>query len=170
MKTRLVRFALIALAILLLPLAVTSAKGPFDKVVISGPDLPVALEVTDSERLQALGMIELMDIHHRVDAPAETGPGYELTRYGYHDVRETYVAFDSVIYYPAASDGLPYVYYVGIINGSSEYDRRWYPATAEGDWAMRDILSEAGVAAPGQPLPWTLAEVIARVDHWLGRP
>jgi hypothetical protein len=44
-------------------------------------------------------------------------------------------------YYPSNTDTGGYVFYDGLIDGSSEYDGKWYIASTEGDLAFRRILA-----------------------------
>ncbi|MCZ2099888.1 MAG: hypothetical protein LC121_27220, partial [Anaerolineae bacterium] len=52
-----------------------------------------------------------------------------------------YVAFDAVRYYPNPDGGRGYVNYLGIINGSSEYDGKWFRANAAGEAALRAVIA-----------------------------
>jgi hypothetical protein len=61
----------------------------------------------------------------RTEAPVNPGIGYEITRYYVEGSRES--AFDKLHYYPETG----FVYYDGIVNGSSEYDGKWYTAKPE---------------------------------------
>lgn len=120
------------------------AKGVFSKVTIEAPVLVEPIEVTDTQQLEALGMMELMDVFSDVEVnPADLGTGYALTRYGFMGTE--YVPFDQVIYYPGESGQSAHIFYVGIVNGSSEYDGRWFEANAAGDAMMQQILAEHGI-------------------------
>jgi hypothetical protein len=119
------------------------AKGPPDKVSISGPWLEEEIEVTDSGLLEDLAMGTFTDFR-QIAAP-RVGAGYELVRYS-KTQSGTYRAFDRLRYYPRHS-GRGYVFYVGIEGGSSEYDGKWFHATASGEAALRRLLARPDVPA-----------------------
>jgi hypothetical protein len=62
---------------------------------------------------------------NQTEAPSNPGIGYEVTRFYLGGSRE--YAFDRLHYYPDTG----FVYYDGIVGGSSEYDGEWYPARPE---------------------------------------
>jgi hypothetical protein len=134
-------------------------KGSFDKVVIAGPGID-SVDVTEAARVGALGLVTLMNVPVAIEPPVDLSAGYELTRY-FVDGSD-YQVFDQAIYYPDIL-GTGYVYYVGIVNGSSEYDGNWYRATVEGDAAMRAILSENGIA-----VEWNTAPLVFGNLRWAG--
>ena len=111
------------------------AKGPPREVVITGPGIEGELVVRDTARLEHLGIVGLMVIPESIGMPSHTGPGYTLVRDGWDKAR----------YYPDLSGGPGYVYYVGLINGWSEYDGHWFAATPEGDAEMRSLLATQGI-------------------------
>lgn len=128
----------IAIGILLAACAIASplyAKGPPREVVISGPGIEGEIVVRDTSRLENLGMAGLMVIPESIGMPSGTGPGYTLIRDGWDEAR----------YYPDLSGAPGYVYYVGLLNGSAEYDGHWFAATPAGDAAMRRILAAHGI-------------------------
>lgn len=137
MVRRLLPLSLLAL-LLLTPCAIL-AKGIPTHVMIYGPGLPGRVDITDPSRLSLLGTAGLEQVPTTIPAPPVTGPGYEIERGG----------FDRVRYYPDPAGGRGFVYYVGIINGSSEYDGHWYYASAGGEQALRSILTEYGVRLAG---------------------
>lgn len=123
------------------------AKGPFSKITVRGGELTSEIEVTDPA---LLGFGSLMSIPNALNpAPQVTGEGYLITRYG-QDSNGQYIAWDSLRYYPAAANGRGYVYYVGLINGSSEYDGHWFNAVPSGETAIREILDNKNASFPGQ--------------------
>lgn len=130
-------------AALLLPAGVALAKGPSDMVAIVGPGLDGKVQVKDTELVLALSIGQLEDLSAPVDAPTNPGPAYEITRYFKYE--GNYVAFDRVRYHPGTGDGPGYVYYIGIDNGWSGLDGKWFRATPEGEQAMRSVLSANGV-------------------------
>jgi hypothetical protein len=103
---------------------IVSAKGGFSFITISGANLQEVLRSNDIALTE--DFFAFADFYRdRVDAPVDPGVGYEITRYyldGGHEI-----AFDRLHYYPATG----FVYYDGIVNGSSEYDGGWYTAQPE---------------------------------------
>lgn len=113
----------IGLAVLMacLTAVAVSAKGGFSFITISGGDTADVLRTSDLALTE--DFFAFADFYRdRADAPVDPGVGYEITRYYVDGERE--VVFDRLHYYPATG----FVYYDGIVNGSSEYDRKWYAA------------------------------------------
>ena len=96
------------------------AKGSFAFISITGPDLKEAVRVSDPVLTEVFTFADFFQ--DRTEAPVDPGIGYEITRYYVEGSRES--AFDKLHYYPETS----FVYYDGIMNGSSEYDGKWYTA------------------------------------------
>ncbi|HET9914128.1 MAG TPA: hypothetical protein VFQ13_19700 [Anaerolineales bacterium] len=120
-----VRVALgIASLITLITSIAAFAKGGFSFISITGGNLKEELRVTDPDL--TTDFFAFADFStDRTKAPADPGTGYEITRYYIDGKRET--AFDRLHYYPETG----FVYYNGIVNGSSEYDGEWYTAKPE---------------------------------------
>ncbi|HBY92719.1 MAG TPA: hypothetical protein DEP84_01955 [Chloroflexi bacterium] len=149
------------------PLAL--AKGPPDKVTITGPGLKNAIEITNRELLPAFGLAEFEDVRSGTIEVPKVGEGYEIT--SYFKSGSTYRAFDRARYHPDPAGGRGYVFYIGIVNGWSEYDGKWFHVSEQGEQAMQRILAEHGVqlasvsfAAPAQ-LPVTGSE--KGIARWL---
>jgi hypothetical protein len=119
------------------------AKGPPQKITISGGDLPGEIEITgDYATMSALSMMSLEDYQTLTpDAPQNiSGDGYLITRF-YETSSGRYVAFDEVRYYPNPDGGRGYLNYLGIVNGSSEYDGKWFRASAAGEAALQAVIA-----------------------------
>jgi hypothetical protein len=114
-----------------------SAKGPADKITITTPH-GQRIDLTDSNLIQPISMAVLEEFPDSIGQPDVKGKGYELAR-AFKDGNR-YRIFDRVRYFPAGERG--YVFYVGIENGSSEYDGKWFEASAEGVEAMNQIISK----------------------------
>jgi hypothetical protein len=97
------------------------AKGSFAFISITRPDLKEAVRISDPA-LTADFFTFADFFRSRTEAPADPGVGYEITRYYVEGSQES--AFDKLHYYPDTG----FVYYDGIVNGSSEYDGKWYTA------------------------------------------
>jgi hypothetical protein len=161
---RLRAIAAISLAMLLMLLAfprAASAKGPFGLVIISGGGLAADIEVTDRHLLDFFSFSDFYE--SRIEAPSAPGLGYVVSR-GSTSGSGTFVAWDRLRYYPGA-DGQPgYVYYEGLVNGSSEYDGHWYRASANAEQYMLPLLAgqpraeaPAPSAPPVSPAPFVAA-------------
>lgn len=137
-----------SLMILTIGSHVALAKGPANKIVITGPGVEGELEITDQETLNSLSMTRLEDfLHGQLENPPLVGDeGYEMTRY-FETGPEQFRPFDKVVYYPVPEEGRGYIFYDGIIDGSSEYDDHWFNATPEGYATMQRILSGDEIAS-----------------------
>lgn len=136
------------------------AKGPADKVTINGPGLKREIEITDAQALQALSTGQFEDFKSSIAAPTEVGPGYELVRY--YTSGTNLIAFDHVSYHPNPAGGRGYVFYIGLVNGWSEYDGKWFRATMQGEQILQRILAENGVQL--KMFLWQ-----QRLCHWLSK-
>ncbi len=129
----------IALLLALLTFVNAFAKGSYSFITITGSNLKEAVRVTDPAL--TTDFFAFADFSQdRTKAPANPGSGYEVTRYYKDALQET--AFDRLHYYPYTG----FVYYDGIVNGSSEYDGKWYIARPEMKGAFEKVL-------PGQVQP-----------------
>lgn len=131
---------------LLIPYTVALAKGPPDKVTITGPGLKAPVEITDAETLQAFSFFQFEDSEHAIASPNHPGYGYVVTRF----VRESegdYLAWDRLSFHPNPSGSGGLVHYEGLLGEgmSSEFDGGWYLASDAGDAAVREILIREGV-------------------------
>jgi len=118
----------IALGLALLLTLLTSinalAKGEFSFIAVSGAELKNEVRISDPALTG--DFFAFADFYRdKTDAPLKPGIGYEITRYYLDGSRE--IAFDKLHYYPETG----YVYYDGIVNGSSEYDQKWYISRPE---------------------------------------
>src|SRR5215216_1842445 len=118
-----------------------SAKGGFSFITIGGANLQEVLRTSDIALTE--DFFAFADFYRdRVDAPTDPGRGYEITRYYIDGARE--IAFDRLHYYPATG----FVYYDGIVNGSSEYDGGWYTARPEINSAFESAIAAAASIQP----------------------
>src|SRR5262245_41493091 len=114
----------LALLLSLLTSMGVSAKGGFSFIAITGAALKEEVRISDPALIT--DFFAFADLYRNMAAaPGDPGMSYEITRYYVDGSRE--VAFDSLHYYPETG----YVYYDGIVNGSSEYDQKWYSAQPE---------------------------------------
>lgn len=114
----------LALLLSLISSIAAFAKGGFDFILITGPDITEAVRVTDTALTE--GFFAFANFYEdKTKAPAAPGVGYEITRH-YIDGNREYI-FDRLHYYPDTG----FVFYDGIENGDSEYDGEWYTANPE---------------------------------------
>jgi hypothetical protein len=136
------RLLLVCVALLLLAPPVY-AKGPPDKIVISGPGLNESVTITELSVLQHLGLGALEDFGQRIDPQPQRPGGYQIDRL----VRQgaSYWTFDRLTYYPPAPGERGVIFYAGlraVSGGSSEYDGQWFYATPTGDTSMTRLVTE----------------------------
>ncbi|HET6596503.1 MAG TPA: hypothetical protein VFG81_12830 [Anaerolineales bacterium] len=110
------------------------AKGGFSFIVITGAGLED--EIRSIEPALTEDFFAFADFYrHKTSEPADPGTGYEITRYYIDGQRE--IPFDHLHYYRETG----FVYYDGIVNGSSEYDGEWYTANPEIQAVFESALS-----------------------------
>jgi hypothetical protein len=149
-KERTMRKVILCAVIMLLVTVLTvSAKGTFDQIILSGPGLLETVTLTNDSDVLPLSMTALEEFPLRLDDEISAlnvslGEGYELQRQ-YMLEGGAFMTFDRVRYFPDPFGGQGYVLYVGIENGSSEYDGHYYRATEEGEATIQRILAENGI-------------------------
>jgi hypothetical protein len=97
------------------------AKGNFSFITITGSDLKEPIRSTAPAL--TTDFFAFADFTQSLTAaPANPGVGYEITRYYIDSGTES--AFDKLHYYPDTG----FVYFDGLVGGSSDYDGKWYTA------------------------------------------
>ncbi len=124
----------IAAATLLVTAATAVAKGGFDFITITGPNLKESVRVTDIALTEDFFTFANF-YEDRTKPPANPGEGYEITRYYVDGKRD--IVFDRLHYYPDTG----FVFYDGIENGESEYDGGWYTASPDIKSLFESVLS-----------------------------
>ena len=147
MLTRLRIVTGFALVALLITSTTTFAKGGFDFITITGPNLKEAVRVTDTSL--TTDFFSFANFYEdKTKTPEDPGEGYEITRH--YEQGVTDVIFDRLHYYPESG----FVFYDGIENGDSEYDGKWYTANPETKPAFETALSvQTGPAAAEKNQP-----------------
>jgi hypothetical protein len=112
-------------------------------VTINGCYLPFSFEVTDPSLTDFFSFSEFSKAH--IHTPTTVQQGYEITRY-MRDDSGVLIAWDRLHYYPDHQAAGGTIFYDGLIGGGSEYDGKWYRASAEGDAAMRRLLAANAIA------------------------
>ena len=111
------------------------AKGPFTRIEVSGPGLGDSIQITDAESIEFLGMEGLMLYRESIPEPDVMAPSYQIVRFGGDQ------AFDELRYHPSARGGRGYVYYEGIVDGASEFDRKWFRANVCGETVLLNRIA-----------------------------
>lgn len=124
------------------------AKGPSDWVEFQMPGMyrNIRLELPDVPEDLSFGQFE--DFLNPIQGPDNLGPGFMITR-GWFDDQGKAEPWDRVMYFANLEGDLGYVYYFGIVNGSSEYDGRWFQVSEAGQAALIDVLDSEGVHIAG---------------------
>src|SRR6187399_2586007 len=118
------------------------AKGAWSKVEISGDGIPGVIDITDPGLLEVLALATFEDVMSgSIDPPEVVGGGYKMLR-GWDDARGTFMPFDEVHYYLDPAGGPGYLYYVGLVDGSSEFDHHWYRVTQNGEDAIQKFFTD----------------------------
>ncbi|MAS37890.1 MAG: hypothetical protein CL610_28095 [Anaerolineaceae bacterium] len=130
--------------VLLLTALPVWAKGQSDRIVLTGPTIDGEVIVSNPQMVALLSMGRLEDFNQRVDQPAltEDAPYYELERQ-YEIPAGRFQTFDRVRYYPVEGTQPSYIHYLGIVNGSSEYDNRWFMARPQARVAFETLFDSA---------------------------
>lgn len=111
----------LALLLALLTSVTVFAKGDFSFIAVTGGELTDEVRISDPALTK--DFFTFADFYqNKTEAPVDPGMGYQITRYYVNGYTER--AFDRLHYYPETG----FVYYDGIVNGSSEYDGEWYTA------------------------------------------
>ncbi|MBI2332918.1 MAG: hypothetical protein HYU84_12300 [Chloroflexi bacterium] len=134
---------LLALGILV-PTMFVFAKGEFDYIAIKGPGITGEIDVTDPALTQ--DFFAFADFTKgEIAAPADAGQGYQIVRVyvEFTDSKPKDLPFDQLHYYPYTG----YVYYDGLVDGSSEYDGKWYAANPSAEKPFRSVLVQRALLA-----------------------
>ena len=145
-----IRIALgLSVGLLLLTALPALAKGGFDFITITGPDMKESVRINDT-RLTEDFFTFANFYEEKTEAPADPGKGYEITRHYLQGNGN--VIFDRLHYYPETG----FVFYDGIENGHSEYDDEWYNARADIKPVFESVLAAqieiAAAAEEDRPL------------------
>lgn len=136
--------ALLLVIRLLVPTMFVFAKGDFSYITIKGPGITGEIDVTDPALTQDFFAFANFT-QGEVPTPADPGQGYQVVRVYVEtvDSKPTDHPFDQLHYYPYTG----YVYYDGLVEGSSEYDGKWYIANPLAEKPFRSVLSQRALLA-----------------------
>lgn len=134
-------FILLFVLVLIIPTSIALAKGDFTYIVVKGPGIQGEINMTNP-KLTSDFFVFADFTRGDIPSPADPGEGYEITRVYVETINDkpTANAFDQLLYFPYKDDG--YVYYVGLAEGSSEYDGKWFVANPAADAPFRAALAE----------------------------
>ncbi len=138
------RFATMLLMVAALLLGqVALAKGSPQQVTLSGDGFALTL-TGDQATLDALAFMTLEDYSTATaDPPADlSGDGCLITR-SYLAEHGEMVAFDQLRYYPDPAGGRGYLYYVGIVYGTSDSDHLWFRANPQSETILKALIADA---------------------------
>lgn len=115
-------------------------KGRSDRVTIVEEGSTTEIQVTDEALLEFFSFSRFPE-QILAESPEPATKAYVVTR-GHFTPDGVFHAFDRLHYYPSDSPGHSgFVYYDGLVSGRSEYDQKWYTASAKGDRAMKDFIA-----------------------------
>ena len=136
-------FALILALIVLVP-TTAFAKGEFDYITVKGPGIVGEIDVTNPVLTQ--DFFAFADFTQgEIPTPVDPGQGYQIVRVyvEFTDSKPKDLPFDQLHYYPYTG----YVYYDGVVEGSSEYDGKWYAANPAAEAPIRSVLFQRALLA-----------------------
>jgi len=125
--------SLLTLILLLVPSLALAKGGGFTYISVKGPGIIGDVVITNpalTESFLAFANFSAGEI----PAPADPGQGYQITRA--YVVNDKDQPFDQLEYYPYTG----YVHYIGLAEGTSEYDGNWYAADPAADAPFRAAL------------------------------
>lgn len=124
---------------ILIPATAVFAKGNFDYLTVKGPGITGEINITNPALTDDF-LVFANFPQGEVPAPTNPGEGYQIIRVYLETVdgKPTARLFDQLHYYPYTG----YVYYDGLVEGSSEYDGKWYAANPAADAPFRAVLAE----------------------------
>ena len=127
---------LFALVVILTPALHVLAKGEFDYLLVKGPGITGEIDITDPALTH--DFFAFADFSQgSIEAPSNPGQGYQIFRIYVKDNKDQ--PFDQLHYYPYSG----YVFYDGLLNGSSEYDGKWFAANPSANGPFRAALAKS---------------------------
>ena len=143
MKIRRILITLCALWLVLMAAQPVLAKGPFACLLVSGGGLSGELEINEPALLEFFSFAEMFTAR-LPQAPDNAEDllvqAYDITRFAQDESNGKLVPFDRLHFVPSEGEEPGLVYYDGIINGSSEYDKQWYKAHPQVEAVFQRII------------------------------
>ena len=112
------------------------AKGEFDYLLVKGPGITGEIDITDPALTESFSAFAEF-AKGPIPAPPDPGQGYQIFRIYVENNKDQ--PFDQLHYYPYSG----YVFYDGLINGSSEYDGKWFAANPSANGPFRVALAKS---------------------------
>ena len=128
-------FTLLLAIMLLTPAMFVFAKGDFSYITVKGPGIIGEINVTNPALTGDFFAFANFSLGP-IDPPADPGQGYQVVRVYVEGTKD--MPFDQLHYYPYTG----YVFYDGIVNGSSEYDGKWYAENPSANGPFRAVLAD----------------------------
>jgi hypothetical protein len=104
------------------------AKDPFEVLRVRGGGLENEIEITEPALLRFFSFCDFSTAflpEPPANAQALLAQSYEITRFVRDERTGELAGFDRLHYIPGGGDASGWVFYDGILNGSSEYDQKW---------------------------------------------
>ena len=120
------------------------AKGSFDKIVIFA-GVSGSFEVDEPS---LLGFFSFSDFSEPLSWPAAPGEGWLIARYANDQETGEPVPVDHIWIYPPSGNRGPFVYYQGLVNGSSEYDGKLFEGNPGALHQLQSIVEASSQPAP----------------------
>jgi hypothetical protein len=131
--------ALLLVLGLFVPATLVFAQGGFDYLTVKGPGITGEINITNPALTG--DFFAFADFTQgEVPPPSDAGQGYQVVRVYLETVDDKPTArpFDQLHYYPYTG----YVFYDGLVEGSSEYDGKWYAENPMANEPLRAVLAE----------------------------
>lgn len=157
---RIISLVLFVLLVSALSVMSAAAKGTFGFIDFQIPGMFRSFRLEHPDIPMDLNMGQFENFFMAVEGPDDLGAGFLLNRGWLTEEGEAEV-WDQLLYFSNLEGDLGYVYYLGLANGSSEYDGRWFQVTEKGQAALVDVLNERGVHLLGlNPGNYTLGQSV----------
>ena len=125
--------SLLTLILLLVPAIALAKGGGFTYISVKGPGIIGDVVITDPALTESFFAFADFSAGP-IPAPADPGQGYQIVRA--YVIEDKDHPFDQLEYYPYTG----YVHYIGLAEGTSEYDNNWYAADPAADAPFRAAL------------------------------
>jgi hypothetical protein len=133
---------IVLVVILLLAALQVSAKGQANRIVLTGPTIEGEMVLTQPLLTSVLSMGSLEDfMTGEIAEPADKGETYFDLERQFEISANQIATIDRVRFYPGDDAQPGYVYYLGLENGSSEYDKEWFFAKPEATEAFNTAFN-----------------------------
>jgi hypothetical protein len=123
---------------MLLAVLPVNAKGQASRIILTGPSLEGDKVLTQPLLVSALSMGSLEDfLTGAIEEPVDKGETYYDLERQFQVSTDKFQTIDRVRFYPGEGSQPGYVYYLGLENGWTEYDEKWFFARPEATAAFK---------------------------------